>query len=1133
MSKKSEHEHSKAHEQEHQHGDSNAHEHGHDHGQGLKLGHVFGHGHDGDDGDGDHDDNGGPAGGNGIVDGTAQADLIDLSYTGDPEGDRIDNGDAIQPGLGPDDDIVDARGGDDTIMAGAGDDTVYAGSGADEVQGGAGDDVLYGDGNAPDAPGVTREVFRWELAPDPDGDEDEAEYDDDHEDDEPHDIDEGDDLSGGFTQDTGHVTVSFNVLEQSAPVDTSFTEIEHDVDGVVTDGDEADDESGLKSITYGKGNAARYELAFSEAVGNVSFSISDIDGDGVVSVKAFDADGNQIEVDLTGGDKLDLSDEDGVSGDDTADSEGGYGEADDGRYSVLVNIPGPVARIEIEHSQDGWDNSGVIVSDVFFDVLNADTAEDGDDTLDGGDGDDVIFGEGGDDVLIGGAGDDSLDGGAGDDDIDGGDGADTVDGGDGDDVIDTRGSTPLPDRGFAGYAGVVPPIPADADVMNDRDVVDGGAGDDVILTGDDMDVIDGGAGDDTIDAGIDDDVVDGGSGDDLIVGGEGADEIRGGSGDDTIYGGLDPAFPDALNIPDDGAVAPADPDPTNGTDVIDGGDGDDVIFGQDDDDTLSGGAGDDTIDGGIDDDEIHGGSGDDILIGGQGEDVVHGDAGDDIIAGGTGADQLFGGDDADLIGAGVGDTIEGGEGGDDNDSLLATGLATVEFTGGDPASESGTVTFYNDDLSVAGTAEFSEIENVGIIDISGEDDRFESLAGTPALQGVDGVVEGTDGDDLIDLAYTGDPEGDMIDNDDAILPGQSGDMDIVVAGAGDDTVQGVNDSDMIFGGAGDDVLEGNGAGDALSGGTGDDTLLGGEGSDILDGGAGDDVLSGGNDVAGDGGDLLLGQGGDDTFVDIGAGERILGGEDPDGRDMDVLDLTGAAEAVNPGGSLRVEYDAADPESGIVHFYDASGNETGTTQFSEIEHVIPCFTPGTLIATPQGERRVEDLRPGDRVITRDNGIQVIRWAGRRDLSAAELALAPNMQPILIRRGALGIGLPERDMLVSPNHRILIANEKTQLFFEEREVLVAAKHLTGMEGIDRVEVDEVSYVHFMFDRHEVILSDGAWTESFQPGDLTLAGMDDDQRDEILDLFPELATREGLGAFGAARRSLKKYEARLLVH
>jgi hypothetical protein len=68
--------------------------------------------------------------------------------------------------------------------------------------------------------------------------------------------------------------------------------------------------------------------------------------------------------------------------------------------------------------------------------------------------------------------------------------------------------------------------------------------------------------------------------------------------------------------------------------------------------------------------------------------------------------------------------------------------------------------------------------------------------------------------------------------------------------------------------------------------------------------------------------------------------------------------------------------------------------------------------------------------------------------------------------------------------------------------------------------------------MFDQHEVILSDGAWTESFQPGDMTLGAMGDAQRQEILELFPELATREGLESYGAARRSLKRYEAKLLA-
>ena len=187
----------------------------------------------------------------------------------------------------------------------------------------------------------------------------------------------------------------------------------------------------------------------------------------------------------------------------------------------------------------------------------------------------------------------------------------------------------------------------------------------------------------------------------------------------------------------------------------------------------------------------------------------------------------------------------------------------------------------------------------------------------------------------------------------------------------------------------------------------------------------------------------------------------------------------------------------------------------------------------MIATPEGERRVEDLAVGDRVITRDNGIQAIRWLGKRSLAGAELKAAEHLQPILIREGALGNGLPERDMMVSPNHRVLVANDKTALYFEDREVLVAAKHLTGLAGVDAVETSSVTYIHFMFEQHEVVLSDGAWTESFQPGDQTLRGLDNAQRNEVYEIFPELKSEEGREAYSSARRSLKRHEARLLVH
>ncbi|NHX27420.1 type I secretion protein, partial [Escherichia coli] len=104
-------------------------------------------------------------------------------------------------------------------------------------------------------------------------------------------------------------------------------------------------------------------------------------------------------------------------------------------------------------------------------------------------------------------------------------------------------------------------------------------------------------------------------------------------------------------------------------------------------------------------------------------------------------------------------------------------------------------------------------------------------------------------------------------------------------------------------------------------------------------------------------------------------------------------------------------------------------------------------------------------------------------------------------------------------------------RTALYFEEHEVLVAAKHLINNKGIQTVTPISATYIHFMFDQHEVVLADGAWTESFQPGDYTLKGMGNSQRNEIFELFPELKSQDGLDDYVAARKTLKKHEARLL--
>jgi hypothetical protein len=263
------------------------------------------------------------------------------------------------------------------------------------------------------------------------------------------------------------------------------------------------------------------------------------------------------------------------------------------------------------------------------------------------------------------------------------------------------------------------------------------------------------------------------------------------------------------------------------------------------------------------------------------------------------------------------------------------------------------------------------------------------------------------------------------------------------------------------------------------------------------------------------------------IIGANAGDVIEGGSA--GDDFDTLDLSGS-------GPFRLVDLVTDSDGngfdGRVEFLDSDGGVTGTATFTNIEDIVPCFTPGSLIATSQGQRRVEDLKEGDKIITRDNGIQEIRWVGHKRMNGIDLARQPKLQPVLIRRGSLGGGLPERDMIVSPNHRVLVTNEKVSLYFNETEVLASAKHLIGLDGIHKVNVVGTTYIHFMFDQHEVVLSDGAWTESFHPGDYTLKGIGREQREEILTLFPELKGKEGLDNYHAARRSLKKHEAQILT-
>ncbi len=201
--------------------------------------------------------------------------------------------------------------------------------------------------------------------------------------------------------------------------------------------------------------------------------------------------------------------------------------------------------------------------------------------------------------------------------------------------------------------------------------------------------------------------------------------------------------------------------------------------------------------------------------------------------------------------------------------------------------------------------------------------------------------------------------------------------------------------------------------------------------------------------------------------------------------------------------------------------DVSFVTTQTSVTPEQMEAIPCFTPGTLIETKWGPRAVETLKVGDLIATADNGYQTLRWIGRRTVPAQG-----RFAPILIKSDALG---NDRDLLVSPQHRMLLSGWQAQLHVGEDDVLVAAKHLVNGTTIVPAQRRSVDYIHLLFDRHEIIFAEGIATESFHPGSFVMEA-DVGTREEILAVFPELSI-EGSSAWPTARHVVKAHEAAVI--
>jgi hypothetical protein len=233
--------------------------------------------------------------------------------------------------------------------------------------------------------------------------------------------------------------------------------------------------------------------------------------------------------------------------------------------------------------------------------------------------------------------------------------------------------------------------------------------------------------------------------------------------------------------------------------------------------------------------------------------------------------------------------------------------------------------------------------------------------------------------------------------------------------------------------------------------------------------------------------------------------------------------TGEVITLNADGTITL---LADSDIGTTTFTYEVTDVDGNTDIGYVAlQTTPCFTAGTLIDTPRGAVPVETLRPGDLVRTRDNGLQPLRWIGTSKRFAAGVDA-----PVRFAAGVLG---PHGNVEFSPNHRILWHGPRAALLFGETELLIKAQDLLGRPGFSRRQDGRpVTYVHLLFDQHEIVTANGLFSESYHPGNETLGSFDPDTRCEILRLMPGLVDISGVGYGPAARLSLRPYETRVLL-
>jgi len=505
----------------------------------------------------------------------------------------------------------------------------------------------------------------------------------------------------------------------------------------------------------------------------------------------------------------------------------------------------------------------------------------------------------------------------------------------------------------------------------------------------------------------------------------------------------------------------------DGNDRLEGGDGNDTLEGGDGKDQLNGGGGTDfasyahastgvaaSLDpASVNKGDAAGDTYDSIegLIGSSSADLLIGNGANNTLQGGAGGDTLKGGDSDDILEGGAGaDELEGGDGKDfaiyaNSEKGVTASLATASGSKGDADGDT-----YKDIEGLIGSS------SADLLIGNGTANTLQGGAGDDTLEGGDGddSLEGGDGIDFASYAAAS-------ESVTADLASKSGSIHFTETDTYD------NDSYTSIEG-----LIGSAQGDELYGDDGANKLLGGDGDDVLRGRGGNDTLEGG---AGD--DTIVIEQGYNTVI-----WREGGGNDQIGLNADnanlKLDLQGWEGGLVENGATSgnwtvvvTRYSTDDTSSVTFTRNDGKVGSVKVLDWYLGENSVICILPGTRITTPDGHRPIETLTPGD-IVTTPDGPRPVRWVGRSRYSMVFLRGKPMCLPVRIHAGALGQGLPARDLWVSPWHALLLG-----------QTLVRAFDLINGQNVTQDYQGQIaSFYNVELDSPDIIFAEGTPVETY---------------------------------------------------